>query len=293
MQIEEKPRTGKANAAWRLIRKYPTGTVGFVVLVLVLLFTLSAGYLTPYKYDRTLSTKAASMMSRGFEDELMVLGGDELGRDILTRLQHAGRTSFVIGLAAPLIGVTLGTVIGIVSAYRGGVVDLLVQRVVDVLISLPGLVLAMAITLALGFSVWGVIVALSLNVVGGSSRVVRSHALTQSQLEYVQAARALGSSDLRIVFRHLLPNSMAVSLVLFTVGVGTAITAEAGLSFLGLGVQPPTPSWGNMLTFAQGYFRFGSHIAIIPGLTIAIVVFAINMVGDSLRDMLDPHLRGR
>ena len=278
---------------WRATKSHPTGMVGLVMLILILIFILSAGILTPHKYDRTISTKAASMMSRGFDDELLVLGGDELGRDILTRLQHAGRTSFVIGLAAPLLGVTLGTIIGIVSAYRGGIVDLLVQRVVDVLISLPGLVLAMAVTLALGFSVWGVIVALSLNVVGGSSRVVRSHALTQSQLEYVQAARALGASDLRIIFRHLLPNSMAVSLVLFTVGVGAAITAEAGLSFLGLGVQPPTPSWGNMLTFAQQYFRFGPHIAVIPGLTIAIVVFAINMVGDSLRDVLDPHLRGR
>ena len=263
------------------------------MLILILLFIISAGFLTPHKYDRTLSGKASPMMSRGFDDELLVLGGDELGRDILTRLQHAGRTSFVIGLAAPLLGVTLGTIIGIVSAYRGGIVDLLVQRVVDVLISMPGLVLAMAVTLALGFSVWAVIIALSLNVVGGSSRVVRSHALTQSQLEYVQAARALGASDLRIIFRHLLPNSMAVSLVLFTVGVGAAITAEAGLSFLGLGVQPPTPSWGNMLTFAQQYFRFGAHIAIIPGLTIAIVVFAINLVGDSMRDILDPHLRGR
>jgi peptide/nickel transport system permease protein len=190
---------------WRAVKKHPTGTIGLVLLVLILVFILSAGYLTPHKYDRTISTKAASMMSHGFEDELLVLGGDELGRDILTRLQHAGRTSFVIGLASPLLGVTLGTIIGIVSAYRGGVVDLLVQRVVDVLISLPGLVLAMAVTLALGFSVWGVIIALSLNVVGGSSRVVRSHALTQSQLEYVQAARALGASDLRIIFRHLLP----------------------------------------------------------------------------------------
>ena len=140
---------------WRTIRRHPTGAVGFLILVLILLFILSAGYLTPHKYDRTLSGKAAPMMSRGFDDEVLVLGGDELGRDILTRLQHAGRTSFVIGLAAPLLGVTLGTIIGIVSAYRGGIVDLLVQRVVDVLISLPGLVLAMAVTLALGFSVWG------------------------------------------------------------------------------------------------------------------------------------------
>ena len=295
-QVESQPvarRTALRGRSWRLIKKYPTGALGLVILLFVVFFTLSAGILTPYKYDRTLSTKAAPPMSRGFDGELMILGGDELGRDILTRLQHAGRTSVVIGLAAPLLGVTLGTLIGIISAYRGGIVDLLVQRLVDVLISLPGLVLAMAVTLALGFSTWAVILALALNIIGGTSRIVRSHVLTQSRLEYVEAARALGSSDTRIILRHLLPNSMPVSLVLFTVGVGTAITAEAGLSFLGLGVQPPTPSWGNMLTFAQQWFRFGAHIAIIPGLTIAIVVFAINLMGDSMRDILDPRLRGR
>jgi ABC-type dipeptide/oligopeptide/nickel transport system permease subunit len=172
-------------------------------------------------------------------------------------------------------------------------VDLLVQRLVDVMISLPGIVLSMAVILALGFSLWAVIVALSINGVGGAARVVRSHALSQSQMEYVDAARALGASDWRIVLKHLLPNSMAVSLVLFTVGVGAAIVAEAGLSFLGLGVQPPTPSWGNMLTFAQNSFRFGPHIAIIPGLTISIVVLSLNLVGDTMRDALDPHLRGR
>jgi ABC-type dipeptide/oligopeptide/nickel transport system permease subunit len=187
----------------------------------------------------------------------------------------------------------MGTLLGIASAYRGGVVDLLVQRLVDVMISLPGIVLSMAVILALGFSLWAVIVALSINGVGGAARVVRSHALSQSQMEYVDAARALGASDWRIVLKHLLPNSMAVSLVLFTVGVGAAIVAEAGLSFLGLGVQPPTPSWGNMLTFAQNSFRFGPHIAIIPGLTISIVVLSLNLVGDTMRDALDPHLRGR
>jgi peptide/nickel transport system permease protein len=232
-------------------------------------------------------------LNRDFDGAMMWLGSDELGRDEFTRLQHGGRTSLVIGLLAPILGTAMGTLLGIASAYRGGVVDLLVQRLVDVMISLPGIVLSMAVILALGFSLWAVIVALSINGVGGAARVVRSHALSQSQMEYVDAARALGASDWRIVLKHLLPNSMAVSLVLFTVGVGAAIVAEAGLSFLGLGVQPPTPSWGNMLTFAQNSFRFGPHIAIIPGLTISIVVLSLNLVGDTMRDALDPHLRGR
>jgi peptide/nickel transport system permease protein len=274
-------------------RRYPSGAFGLVLIVAVIVFVSTAGMLTPFESHRTIAPKAMAPFSRDFDGAMMWLGSDELGRDVFTRLQHGGRTSLVIGLLAPLLGTAMGTLLGIASAYRGGVVDLLVQRLVDVMISLPGIVLSMAVILALGFSLWAVIVALSINGVGGAARVVRSHALSQSQMEYVDAARALGASDWRIVLKHLLPNSMAVSLVLFTVGVGAAIVAEAGLSFLGLGVQPPTPSWGNMLTFAQNSFRFGPHIAIIPGLTISFVVLAINLLGDTLRDALDPHLRGR
>lgn len=269
------------------------GAAGIVVLLVLILFVLTAGMLTPYEAHRTIAPKVVAPLNTGFDGDMIWLGSDELGRDIFTRLQHGGRTSLVIGLLAPLIGTTIGALLGITSAYRGGTVDLLTQRLVDVMIALPGIVLAMAIVLALGFSLWAVIMALAVTTIGGTARVVRSHALAQSQMEYVDAARALGASDWRIVLKHLLPNSMAVTLVLFTVGVGASIVAEAGLSFIGLGVQPPTPSWGNMLTFAQNSFRFGPHIAIIPGLTISIVVLSINLVGDALRDALDPHLRGR
>lgn len=277
----------------RFARRYPAGSVAIVLLLVLIVFVLSAGMLTPFEPHRTIAPKVVAPLNTGFDGDMMWLGSDELGRDIFTRLQHGGRTSLVIGLLAPLIGTALGALLGITSAYRGGTVDLLVQRLVDVMIALPGIVLAMAIVLALGFSVIAVIAALAVTSIGGTARVVRSHALAQSQMEYVDAARALGASDWRIVLRHLLPNSMAVTLVLFTVGVGGAIVAEAGLSFIGLGVQPPTASWGNMLTFAQNSFRFGPHIAIVPGLTISIVVLSINLLGDALRDALDPHLRGR
>jgi peptide/nickel transport system permease protein len=279
--------------AIKFSRRYPMGAAGIVVLLVLILFVLTAGMLTPYEAHRTIAPKVVAPLNTGFDGDMIWLGSDELGRDIFTRLQHGGRTSLVIGLLAPLIGTTIGALLGITSAYRGGTVDLLTQRLVDVMIALPGIVLAMAIVLALGFSLWAVIMALAVTTIGGTARVVRSHALAQSQMEYVDAARALGASDWRIVLKHLLPNSMAVTLVLFTVGVGASIVAEAGLSFIGLGVQPPTPSWGNMLTFAQNSFRFGPHIAIIPGLTISIVVLSINLVGDALRDALDPHLRGR
>ena len=262
-------------------------------LLLQIFFVGTAGLLTPFQHHRTIAAKTRPPLTESLDGELMLLGSDELGRDVFTRLQYGGRTSLFVGVTAPLLGTFLGTLLGIVSAYRGGTVDLLLQRVVDAVISLPGLVLAMAVVLAVGFTVWGVISALAFGYVANTARVVRSHALSQVRMEYVDAARALGASHSRIIFRHLLPNSMAVSLVLFTVGVGAAIVAEAGLSFIGLGVQPPTPSWGNMLTFAQQSFRFGSHIAIIPGVTIAVTVLSINLVGDTLRDILDPHLRGR
>ena len=167
------------------------------------------------------------------------------------------------------------------------------QLLVDTLLVLPGLVLAMAITVAFGFTTLVVIIALAVNVIAGTSRIVRSHALTLTQMQYVDAARATGVSNWGIIFRHLLPNSMAVSIVLFTVSMGSAITAEAALSFLGLGIQPPTPSWGNMLSNAQTFFDLGPHIAIAPGATITVAVLAINLFGDSLRDVLDPRLRGR
>lgn len=277
----------------RFSRRYPAGAFGIIILLVLIFFVTTAGLLTPYEAHRTIAPKVVAPLNTGFDGDMIWLGSDELGRDILTRLQHGGRTSLVIGLLAPLVGTIIGALLGITSAYRGGTVDLLTQRLVDVMIALPGIVLAMAIVLALGFSLWAVIMALAVTTIGGTARVVRSHALAQTQMEYVDAARALGASDWRIVLKHLLPNSMAVTLVLFTVGVGGAIVAEAGLSFIGLGVQPPTPSWGNMLTFAQNSFRFGPHIAIIPGLTISVVVLSINLVGDALRDALDPHLRGR
>ena len=194
----------------------------------------------------------------------------------------------MVGITAPLIGVTLGTILGIASAHYGRLFDLLSQRLVDTL-----LVLAMAITVAFGFTTLVVIIALAVNVVAGTARTVRSHALTLTQMQYVDAARATGVSNWGIIFRHLLPNSMAVSIVLFTVSMGSAITAEAALSFLGLGIQPPTPSWGNMLSNAQTFFDLGPHIAIAPGATITVAVLAINLFGDSLRDALDPRMRGR
>ncbi len=273
-------------------RNHPTGAAGGVVLCLIILLVALAPIISPFRFDRTVARQLLPPMSEAtIEDGMLWIGSDELGRDLVSRLLYGGRVSMFVGIMSPLIGVAFGTVLGIASAYFGKVFDLLVQRLVDTVLILPGIVVAMTITVAFGFTVPVVIAALAVSYSASSVRVVRSRALTLSGMQYVEAARAIGSSDTRIIFRHLVPNSLPVSMVLIAVSVGAAITAEAALSFLGIGIQPPIPSWGNMLTRAQQSFDLAPHIAIAPGLAITLVVLAINLFGDSLRDVLDPRLR--
>ena len=277
----------------RFVRNHPTGAIGGTVLIVAAVLVVLASQLAPFRYDRSVAQKLQGPMTETRQGERLWLGADEIGRDMLSRMLHGGRTSLFVGLAAPLLGIGMGTVLGIASAYYGGKTDLVVQRFVDVVITLPGLIVAMVVIMSLGFSMIVVIIALSITMSGTTVRVVRSLALSLTQTEYIAAARAIGASNLRVILRHLAPNTFAVSMVLFTVNVSVAITSEASLSFLGVGIQPPTPSWGNMLSTAQLYFQRAEHIALIPGIAITIVVFASNMFGDSLRDALDPRLRGQ
>ncbi len=279
--------------AWKFAKANPAGGVGGAILIFVTLLAVFASLITPFRYDRSVGSRLSPPGSEARDGSTMLLGGDETGRDVFTRTLHGGRTSLYVGLAAPFLGVGFGLLLGITSAYFGGIVDLLTQRVVDALLIVPGLVLAMVITLSLGFSVEIVIVAIAVNMVGGVSRVIRSHALVLRQSQYVEALRAMGASNVRIILRHLVPNSFAPAMVLFAVSVGGAITTEASLSFLGLGIAPPRPSWGAMLSNAQQFFRSGVHIVLVPGFAIGITVLAVNLFGDALRDTLDPRLRGR
>ncbi len=280
-------------AAWKFTKANPAGGVGGVILIVVTLLAVFATFISPFRYDRSVGSRLSPPGSEARDGNTMILGGDETGRDIFTRTLHGGRTSLYVGLAAPFLGVGVGLLLGIASAYFGGIIDLLTQRVVDALLIVPGLVLAMVITLSLGFRVEIVILAIAINMVGGVSRVIRSHALVLRESQYVEALRAMGASNARIILKHLVPNSFAPAMVLFAVSVGGAITTEASLSFLGLGIAPPRPTWGAMLSNAQQYFRTGVHIVLVPGFAIAITVLAVNLFGDALRDTLDPRLRGR
>ena len=280
-------------SAWKFAKANPAGGVGGVILIVVILLAVFATFLSPFRYDRSVGSRLSPPGSEARDGNTMILGGDETGRDIFTRTLHGGRTSLYVGLAAPFLGVGFGLLLGIASAYFGGIIDLLTQRVVDALLIVPGLVLAMVITLSLGFRVEIVILAIAINMVGGVSRVIRSHALVLRESQSVDALRAIGASNARIILKHLVPNSCAPAMVLFAVSVGGPITTEASLSFLGLGVAPPRPTWGAMLSNAQQYFRTGVHIVLVPGFAIAITVLAVNLFGDALRDTLDPRLRGR
>jgi peptide/nickel transport system permease protein len=222
------------------------------------------------------------------------LGTDEFGRDVLTRIIYGARIALFIGFASSLLGATAGAILGVISAYLGGKTDLWLQRVMDVILAFPLLILALAIVTVLGRSIPNLILAIAIPVIPRTARIVRSSALAAKEHAYVEAARAVGGSHVRVMFHHLVPNIMAPYLIVLTAQLGSAILTEASLSFLGLGTAEPTPSWGLMLSGgAPMYAEKAPWLAIFPGIAISLAVFGFNLFGDSLRDALDPKLRHR
>ena len=281
------PRFVQASVAFS--KRKPLGALGGAALMLLMLIAIFAPVISPHDPELIDARYLVAPPGRHYP-----LGGDALGRDVLSRLFFGARISLLVGLVSVGIGITSGGLLGVVSAFSGGKIDLVVQRIVDAVIAFPTIILALTIMSVLGASLTNVIIALVFSMAPHAVRTVRSQALAVREMDYVMAARAVGASSWRIILQHVIPNCMAIFIVLFTLALGSAIVAESSLSFLGLGVPPQTPTWGSMLEEASGgYLRTAPWMAISPGVALASAVFAINLLGDALRDFLDPRLRGQ
>ena len=286
-RLAEEPRSGWLATTMGFVRRRPLGAIGGFVVVLMLVTAAGAGVLAPYD---PVTVDFGAMLAR--PNAAHWLGTDAFGRDVLSRLIYGSRTALLVGFGAALIGATGGAILGVGSAFFGGKVDLYLQRLMDIFLCFPLIILALALVAILGNSLPNLIVAITIPMIPRCALVIRSSALAIREMPYVDAARAAGFSNARIILRHMLPNVMAPYLIMLTAFLGQAILLESSLSFLGLGVQEPTAAWGLMLRGAAVDFAESAPwMAIFPGVAISLAVFAFNLFGDSLRDALDPKLR--
>ncbi len=272
----------------RLVKEKPLGTVGGIITLLLLFTGIFANFLAPYGYNEVFTADMMVPPSARFW-----LGTDNVGRDILSRVIFGARISVIVGLTAAIIATSLALVIGTVSGYIGGKLDLVVQRFVDAWMCVPSLVLLMVVMSLIGVGMWQIVIVLGLSFGIGSSRIVRGAVIAIKENVYVEAAEAIGCSTRRIIIQHILPNIMAPTIIIFTFIMPAIIITEASLSFLGFGIPPPAPSWGGMISGrARDYMYIAPWIVIWPGLALTIVIYGINIFGDAMRDLLDPKLKG-
>jgi peptide/nickel transport system permease protein len=279
-------RPSRLAQLWRFCRQNPLGAAGGLVVVVMILMAAFADLVTVY--DPTRNNFGA--MSQAPDAEFW-LGTDQFGRDVYTRIVYGARTALLVGFVSAFVGATIGLVLGVASAYFGGHFDLWFQRVMDVLMAFPLIILALAVVSIFGTGTANVILAITIPFIPRCARVVRSSALAVREMPYIDAARACGFGHTRIVLRHMVPNVMAPYLIMITAFVGQAILIEASLSFLGLGVQEPVPAWGLMLRGGAADAEGAPWVAVYPGVAISLAVFGFNLFGDALRDWLDPKMK--
>lgn len=268
------------------LRRNRLAMVGLVLVIILVLVAIFANFIAPYSYSKqnlreTLQAPSAKHLC----------GTDQFGRDIFSRIIYGSRVSLQVGFIAVSIALIVGGCIGAISGFYGGRLDNILMRAMDILLSIPQILLAIAIAASLGPGLFNLMIAVGISSIPGYARIVRGSVLSIRNQEFVEAARALGSSDLRIIFKHILPNSLAPVIVQATLGVAFAILTAAGLSFIGLGIQPPIPEWGAMLSGGRVYIRDFPYMTFFPGLAIMITILALNFLGDGLRDALDPKLK--
>jgi peptide/nickel transport system permease protein len=293
IQVESPTRALTWIAVGGFARRKPLGAIGGLIVLALVATALLAPLISPYEPRQIIREANNRVPVYVAPSSAYPLGTDHVGRDVMSRIIHGARISLYVGLGAVLIGVTGWFLVGLASAYAGRTVDLVIQRIVDAMMAVPGLIIVLAIMAVLGSSLNNVIIAIVIGMTAPVVRTVRSQVLSVKEMEYVVAARAVGARSARIILRHIMPNCFAIYLILATYYLGFAIILEASLSFLGVGVPPDVPSWGGMLTAAaQGHITKAPWAGIFPGLAIFIVVLGFNLLGDALRDVLEPRLRG-
>jgi len=287
----QKKKRSLMHDVWRRFRKSPIAMLGLFIVIAMILVAIFAGVIAPSDgrnpgYDiQDLTNRFQTPSAEHW------MGTDEFGRDIFSRVVHGARISLLVGFFAVTISMVIGVTVGAIAGYFGKFVDNLLMRIIDILLSIPAILLAISIAAALQTGLVSVVIAVGIGAVPGYARMMRASVLTVREQEFIEAARAIGAGDSRIILRHILPNCMAPIIVQATMGMAYAILWAAALSFLGLGIEQPTPEWGAMLSDGRMYIRDHWHMVLFPGLSIATIIFALNMMGDGLRDAFDPRLK--
>lgn len=273
---------------WRRLKRNKMAVLGLIILIILVLLVVFADVIA--NYDNVVIKQNLAHRLQG-PSAAHWLGTDEFGRDIFARLVHGTRVSLQVGIVAVGISIVIGGILGAVAGYYGGKLDNTIMRIMDIFLAVPSILLAIAIVSALGPSIINLMLAISISSVPSYARIVRASVLSIRDQEFIEAAKAIGASNTRIIFRHIIPNSLAPVIVQATLGVASAILSTAGLSFIGLGIQPPAPEWGSMLSGGRQYLRYAWWVTTFPGVAIMITILSLNLLGDGLRDALDPRLK--
>lgn len=282
----KRQKHGKLSELWRRFKRNRLAVTGLVIIVTLILTAIFADFIAPYSYDQqNLQETFQSPSLKHF------FGTDDFGRDTFSRIVYGSRISLEVGFVAVSISAIIGGTLGAMAGYYGGKVDHFIMRGIDILLSIPQILLAIAIVAALGPGLFNLMVAVGIASIPQYARIVQASVLSIRGQEFVEAAKAVGSSDFRIIFKHIIPNVIAPVIVQVTLGIAVAILSAAGLSFIGLGIQPPIPEWGAMLSSGRSYIRNYWFMTAFPGLAIMITIFGLNLLGDGLRDLLDPRLK--
>lgn len=279
-------KSGFWRDAWNRLNQNKAAMVALAVLLLMVVCAVCAKFIAPYPYDLQNYDETFQFPSKAHW-----LGTDNFGRDILSRIIYGSRVSLLVGFSSIFAAIIAGGLIGAISGYYGGKLDNIIMRFMDIIMAIPGMLLAISLAAVLKPGLANLVIAIGIAEVPGYARVVRASVFSIKEQEYIEAATCIGASDKRIILRHIMPNCMAPIIVQATLGVAGAILSAASLSFLGLGIQPPTPEWGSMLSSARQFIRTYWHMTTFPGVAIMITIFALNVLGDGLRDALDPRLK--